>query len=46
MAVMLWHDVTFYLLRALASTADQFSLGAFVHACFERRAELAPSETR
>jgi hypothetical protein len=33
-------------LRALASAADQFALGAFVHACFERRAQLAPSETR
>lgn len=33
-------------LHALASTADQFALGAFVHACFERRAQLGPGETR
>ncbi|KAI8466642.1 MAG: hypothetical protein J3K34DRAFT_432988, partial [Monoraphidium minutum] len=29
-------------MRALAGAADQFALGAFVHACFERRTQSPP----
>ena len=29
-------------MRALAGAADQYALGAFVHACFERRTQSPP----